>query len=274
MVAVLATNKMLRKILVPLDGSDCAAHAFEYALGLAKGEGARLDICSVVDPVAVIGRNLAHPLDEKHVAAAKRQADRIVEAAAVRARAAGLIAVEHVEIGEPAAAIVARATTTNADTIVMGTHGQSGFRRLFMGYVAEQVLRSSPCPVVMVREKATIGSDERLAAAPVDSEGPVCMFRLLEVSPQDYDKLYREIQAFLRGPGAELAGLSEARLFGSLDAARIVILAEFESQRDWVRAQWDLELGKLLEDLAVKAQTLEFNLYHGDRFLPKRLVPR
>jgi nucleotide-binding universal stress UspA family protein len=258
---------MLRRILVPLDGSECAVHAFDYALGLAKGEGAKIDVCSIVDPVAIVGRNLPSPLEEERVAAAKRQADQIVEAAAAKARAAGLTAVEHVGIGEPAAAIVARAASTNADTIVMGTHGRSGFRRLFMGYVAEEVLRSSPCPVVMVREKASVAGGERLALPAIDRDAPVCMFRLLEVVPQDYDKLYREIAEFLRGPGADLPGLHEARLFGSLDASRIVILTEFDSHRAWVRAQWDARLGKLLEDLAIHAQTLEFNLYHGDRFL-------
>jgi nucleotide-binding universal stress UspA family protein len=261
---------MLRRIVVTLDGSDCASHAFEYALGLAKGEGARIDIFSVVDPVAVIGRNLSHPLEEKHVAAAKREADRVVEAAAMKARAAGLTAVEHVEIGEPAAEIVAHATAVNADTIVMGTHGRSGFRRLFMGYVAEDVLRSSPCPVVMVREKATVDNDrEQLAGPTIDGESPVCIFRLVEVSPQDYDKLYREIEGFFRGPGADLPGLREARLFGSFDSTRIVILTEFESHADWVRAQWNMRLGQLLEELAIKARTLEFNLYHGERFSAK-----
>ncbi len=263
---------MLRRILVSLDGSDCAAHAFDYALGLAKGEGAKIDICSVVDPVAVVGRNLPDPLKEERVATAKREAEQIVGAAAATARTAGLTATEHVEIGEPATAIVARAARTNADTIVMGTHGRSGFRRLFMGYVAEEVLRSSPCPVVMVREKATVADSERVTLPAIDGDGPVCMFRLLEVSPQDYDKLYREITTFLRGPGADLPGLHEARLFGSLDASRIIILTEFESHQAWVHAQWDTHLGKLLEEVAVNAQTLEFNLYHSDRFLPKHLV--
>ncbi len=258
---------MLKRIVVPLDGSVCAAQAFEYALGLAKAEGATLDICSLVDPLSILGRNLPSPLEEKHVASAKAQADRIVDAASAKAEAAGVAVERHVEIGDPADAIVARATRTNADAVVMGTHGRSGYRRLFMGSVAEEVLRSSPCPVVVVREKAAAAAGRQTAAAPPsDREAPVCTLRLLEVSPEAYARLYREIEAFLGGPAAELPGLREARLFGSLDRTRIVILTEFRSHRDWVHAQWDVRLGKLLEELAINAETLEFNLYHSDRF--------
>jgi nucleotide-binding universal stress UspA family protein len=43
---------MPKRILVPLDGSACARHAFQYALGLAKAESAVLEIYAIVDPSA------------------------------------------------------------------------------------------------------------------------------------------------------------------------------------------------------------------------------
>jgi nucleotide-binding universal stress UspA family protein len=50
-------------------------------------------------------------------------------------------------------AIVEYARDVHADVIVVGTHGRSGVSRLLMGSVAEHVVRSAPCPVLVVRPK-------------------------------------------------------------------------------------------------------------------------
>jgi len=55
-------------------------------------------------------------------------------------------------MGDPAASILRAATSLAADLIVMATHGRSGFTRVFLGSVAEVVLREAPCPVLTVRE--------------------------------------------------------------------------------------------------------------------------
>lgn len=256
---------MLKRILVPLDGSACASHAFQYALGLAKAESAAVDICAVIDPFAILGRNLPSPLDEEHVAAAKREADAFIGDALAEAARSGVAATACVNFGQPAAEIIARAHLIDADTVVMGTHGRSGFKRLFMGSVAEEVLRSSPCPVVVVREKAAVHSaaEEHVR---IDETTPLFVLRLVEVAPQNYERLYGEIASFMKGPGADIPGIVETQLFGSVNATRIVILAQFRSHHDWVRAQWDARLGELLEEIAENSETLEFNLYRGDRF--------
>jgi nucleotide-binding universal stress UspA family protein len=51
----------------------------------------------------------------------------------------------------PSEAIVQYAMTEDIDVIVMGTHGRNGLAHLFMGSVAERVVRLSPCPVLTVR---------------------------------------------------------------------------------------------------------------------------
>lgn len=265
---------MPKTIVVPLDGSGCAEHAFEYAVSLAKIRKAGLEIFTFVDPVEVLGRDLPDPLEEAHVAAAKAQADRIVREAIAKAAAEGIIATGCVKIGEPAAGIVETAAADKAETIVMGTHGRSGFKRLFMGSVAEEVLRRSPCPVVIVREKARPETAAVLLTPPHAGSEPVSVLRLIEVSPVDFERLYGEIASFMSGPGAELPGLIETQLFGSIDATRIVVLTKFVSHKQWVRAQWDARLGALLEEIEINAETLEFNVYHGDRFPAKALAAR
>ena len=53
--------------------------------------------------------------------------------------------------GHPVDTITALAKRTNADLIVMGTHGRTGIKRALIGSVAERVLQHAPCPVLVVR---------------------------------------------------------------------------------------------------------------------------
>jgi nucleotide-binding universal stress UspA family protein len=57
-------------------------------------------------------------------------------------------AVMQLEIGYPANVIVE--LSKNADLIVIGTHGRTGFQRLALGSVAERVVRMGKCPVLVV----------------------------------------------------------------------------------------------------------------------------
>ncbi len=56
-----------------------------------------------------------------------------------------------IHTGEPADAILTAEKRTNADVVVMATHGRRGFKRFFLGSIAELVLRESTCPVLTVR---------------------------------------------------------------------------------------------------------------------------
>ncbi len=60
---------------------------------------------------------------------------------------------EHVCSGKPGAEIVRLAGELHADMIVMGTHGHTGLGRVFIGSVAESVVRKAPCTVVTVKAK-------------------------------------------------------------------------------------------------------------------------
>jgi nucleotide-binding universal stress UspA family protein len=262
---------VLKRILVPLDGSACASHAFDYALRLAKAEAAALYVCSVVDPVALIGRTPAAPLDDECVAAAAADAENVLAAALQKATFAGVPAGKHVRYGEPGPTIVACAAEMRADTIVIGTHGRSGLKRLFMGSVAEYVLRSAQCPVVTVREQIR-AERNRPASLGGEQAEPISAMRLIEVTPANFDRLYGEIASFMSGPGAQLCGLVETEVLGSEDRRRIAIIAHFASRKDWVQAQWDTRLGELLEEITANSETLEFDLFRSDRFGARRPV--
>jgi nucleotide-binding universal stress UspA family protein len=55
----------------------------------------------------------------------------------------------------PASAILSYAANANIDLIVAGTHGRTGFADLFMGSVAQQLVRMAACPVLTLRQEST-----------------------------------------------------------------------------------------------------------------------
>jgi nucleotide-binding universal stress UspA family protein len=66
--------------------------------------------------------------------------------------------------GEPVDAILGRASGDDVDMIVMGTHGRTGLSRLFVGSVAEGVLRRASRPVVVVPYSVLVGREIEPAA--------------------------------------------------------------------------------------------------------------
>ena len=127
----------------------------DLALLLAKAESSALTVCSVADPRPTYGAGPPAVIKE-----ARRQivlhALNVVDEAVTRAREFGVSATGALLEGEPVPEILSYAKEINASAIVMGTHGRSGLKRLFMGSVAESVLRASEKPVITIRMKATV----------------------------------------------------------------------------------------------------------------------
>ena len=144
----------LKKILVPTDFGEAADAALNYARALARNFDASVDVLHVAEDVST--RMLA---GEMYVAVPQTlQND--VEAAARKQLDARLIdndpnplPVRPVLIvsNAPAVSIVNYAKETGTNLIVMGTHGRGPMAHLFMGSVAERVVRLAPCPVLVVR---------------------------------------------------------------------------------------------------------------------------
>jgi nucleotide-binding universal stress UspA family protein len=146
--------KMFKRILVPIDGSGPSRMGLERAIALAKNQKARLRLLHVVDENSVVqgmepNMNVGDLLDSL-VAAGRR----ILAVAAATAKKHGVKAetvLYEVLIGRVADRIVREAAKWRADVIVMGTHGRRGVGRLVMGSDAENVLRQSLVPILLVR---------------------------------------------------------------------------------------------------------------------------
>ena len=130
----------LSTILCPLDFSAASAQLVSYAAALAVGTGAELRLLYVQEPKPAPG---CHGLRAEEALGQHR--------AAAEAAGASRVSTQLV-LGEAAPVIIAEARRQHADLIVIGAHGQTGLSRFLMGNTAEVVVRTAPCPTLLVRE--------------------------------------------------------------------------------------------------------------------------
>jgi nucleotide-binding universal stress UspA family protein len=142
----------LKRIVCPVDLSELSLRPLAYAGAIANWYDAPVTALHVVpsfEPMEVRASTLfdpvqfVYPMPREQVLKQLREA---VHAAALATDNVELAA----EAGEPVATIVDQALARGADLLVMGTHGRTGFDRLLLGSVTEQVLRKAPCPVLTV----------------------------------------------------------------------------------------------------------------------------
>jgi nucleotide-binding universal stress UspA family protein len=144
---------MFKHILVALDGSDCSHQALDLAVELAKEQGALCTVCTVVDIVRAASSMTFAPgaIINQWIATLNEDA-REIEAQAIEKYTDPGLNIESVVVeGYPSDAIIDTAKKKGADLIVMGSHGRSGLKRLWLGSVAESVVREAPVPVLIVR---------------------------------------------------------------------------------------------------------------------------
>jgi len=142
---------MAKRILVPVDGSDPADTALEFALD--EYPDADITALSVVDPTDVgYGPIDAAPSTFEHLQeSAEERVEQVLEEARVRADERGVKLTTEMVVGVPSRAIVEWAEENDVDGIVIGSHGRRGVTRVLLGSVAESVVRRSPVPVTVVR---------------------------------------------------------------------------------------------------------------------------
>lgn len=143
----------VKSILVAVDGSAPSRAAGRFAVQMAKRLGARLHIMNVIDP-GLVARAAAGEAGAWTEALPSLQvsAKGIVGLTVRDAVAAGVsYAVEIVQGFDVATGIVKEAEAVQADLVVVGSHGRTGVARVLIGSVAERVVRTSPCPVLVYR---------------------------------------------------------------------------------------------------------------------------
>jgi nucleotide-binding universal stress UspA family protein len=147
---VILEMDMIKKILIPTDGSDYSLRAAEFGIYLAKVFRAEVITIYVIDEVileeiaktsekTVVERELKEK-GESYLSYVTRLAEKEdLKAEAILAR------------GEPHDEIVHCAKSLGVNLIVMGTYGRRGTDRILIGSVAERVIEYASCPVLVVR---------------------------------------------------------------------------------------------------------------------------
>jgi nucleotide-binding universal stress UspA family protein len=145
----------IRRVLHPTGLSRASAAAFKRAIDMARANKAELLLVHVMNPVIpVMGDGYVSPDVYEDMEAAARAGSQkqlgrlILKAKRAGARVKGLLleGVAHERIAQAA-------RSRKADLVVIGTHGRTGFAKLFLGSVASRVVTVSPCPVLTVRGK-------------------------------------------------------------------------------------------------------------------------
>jgi nucleotide-binding universal stress UspA family protein len=136
----------LQNILVPIDFSDCSKKALEYAIPFAKQFGAELKLLHVVEPYPAVPE--MGPYDCENIEDATRELEKLRKSFSNSVPCS-----VYVRTGPPQFEIAIAASELDADLIIISTHGRKGLARMFLGSTTEKVVRSAPCPVLIVRER-------------------------------------------------------------------------------------------------------------------------
>lgn len=134
-----------KTILHPSDFSDNARHALDIACQIARAHDAKVVVLHAFSPsVLAIGEvpPVMHEVEnEEEIERQLSQIQSSIPDVKIEYKAVN---------GHATETIVDAAQSMHADLIVMGTFGRTGFRRFFLGSVADHVLRRAPCPVLVV----------------------------------------------------------------------------------------------------------------------------
>jgi nucleotide-binding universal stress UspA family protein len=141
----------LKRILLPLDGSEFSRQALPLATELATQAHAELILFQAVTPPTEDA--LGAWLPTEGGAMPRTQARNELQALAGELRHDGIPIKTVVVVGGAAEEIVAAAARHQVDLIVMATHGYSGIKRWALGSVADRVLHTTPIPLLLVRTR-------------------------------------------------------------------------------------------------------------------------
>jgi nucleotide-binding universal stress UspA family protein len=162
-----AMTESITRILVPVDFSAQSDRAIAYAAKLAGQVGASVELFHVVeDPFSggVFTSEIYVPSVPEMIQAWINDAAARLESLKTSMFPHGSDVETRVVVGHAANTIVKHAHTGAFDLIVMGTHGRSGFSHMFIGSVAERVVRTASCAVLTVHGEHHVAAQAPKAA--------------------------------------------------------------------------------------------------------------
>ncbi|NWG37737.1 universal stress protein [Nitrososphaera sp.] len=147
------TEISMKKILVPVDGSDSSVLAVRHAIALAEMSGAEVLLMHAVVSLPYLQHKAGGDVLDTYVEEAKRYAEMWFEQARQMAAKSSVRTTSEVilEAESIADVIVNYARSHGVDLIVIGSRGRTGLKRFLLGSVASGVVSHAHCPVLIVR---------------------------------------------------------------------------------------------------------------------------
>lgn len=140
----------IESILVPMDFSDAAQAAIDYAVRVAKESGAEIHLLHSYPVSPGIATPYGPALPDAVFQSIRSGAEAKLADAKKRVEREGITTTAHLTAEPPSFAISEAAEELGVDCIVMGTRGLSGLKHVLLGSVAERTVRTAPCPVFTV----------------------------------------------------------------------------------------------------------------------------
>jgi nucleotide-binding universal stress UspA family protein len=146
----------LRRILVPLDGSEWSFRAARYAIKIARMAKAEIvSVHAVVSlPTSAYANVHAGVLVPRYIEEAKKEAQEWFDQIGAIAKKGGAVRLNTeiiLDVFSVADALITYAESNNVDLIVIGTKGRTGLKKFVLGSVASGVVSHAKCPVLVVR---------------------------------------------------------------------------------------------------------------------------
>jgi nucleotide-binding universal stress UspA family protein len=144
------------RILLAIDGSPHSQDAVDEVMNRPWPSTTTIRVLSAIQPYTppatefVVAGTTIDDIRRQQTA----DAQRLIDHAASALKAHNLSVQTVVREGDPRSAIVDEADEWGADLIVVGSHGRTGLKRLFLGSVAQTVVSHAPCSVEVVRRRA------------------------------------------------------------------------------------------------------------------------
>lgn len=147
-----AASLDLKTILVPIDFSKTSLKALKYAIPFAEQFGAKIILLHAFEPPLYpddVSMAVTIPAEERMLELNREKLEKLAKDNVP----ASLLGAVMVRTGPPFRLITELAGKRHVDLIILTTHGYTGLKHVFMGSVAERVVRHAPCPVLVVRDK-------------------------------------------------------------------------------------------------------------------------
>jgi len=149
----------IQKILIAVDESKISENAAAYGFDLAHAYKAHVGLVNIVEPIAystteqggIIGMPFVNsPVDDAELIRVQSESSENIIQRTIKAFANGLTVTQFSDYGSTADGIISCSKEFGADLVVLGTHSRTGIDRLLMGSIAEDVVRHSEVPVLVV----------------------------------------------------------------------------------------------------------------------------